>query len=296
MEPITLEKAKETFFLACQCEGRSKQTLDLYHYILKSFDKFLDGRAITEVTPTDIRRYLFHLTDKGYSKSTVYTHHKNLRAFFNFLVAEGLMDKSPVDPIKSPKVPKVFPYVLSEEEVLQLLGAAKGHLFTHKRNYAMVCLMLDTGIRVGELVNLKMDDISFASMTLKVKGKGEIERTIIFSKKSAKAMTAYIGARGHQPYEDALFISQQGNALKRNSVLQIVKRLGDKAGLHDKRVCPHTLRHTFATLYIKRGGSPFVLQRLLGHSDIKTVMVYVNLVGKDLREDYFRHSPLDGIK
>ncbi len=171
-----------------------------------------------------------------------------MRAFFNFLEADELIESSPVKAVKSPKIPRVFPYVLSEEEVHKLLLAAKGKSFSAKRNYAMLCLFLDTGIRVSELCNLKLDDIKFATMSIKVIGKGNKERVILFSKKCAKALMKYIKARSFVPFEDILFVNKEGEPFKRRGILQIIHRLGKKAGIKGKRVSPHTLRHTFATL------------------------------------------------
>ena len=293
---LTFTKAKESFFLAVQVEGRSKRTLDLYEVALKAFESYFVNRNPVEATPMEIRKYLLHLQDKGYAKATVYTHQKELRVFYNFLASEELIEKNPMNGIKQLRIPKIYPYVLSEEDIDKLLVAAKGKRYESKRNLAILKMFLDTGLRVSELSDLVLDDIDFTTMSIKVVGKGHKERTVFFGRTTAKSLKSYIVVRGNIPFEDRIFVTRQGGCLDRLVILKIVNRIGKRAGLHDKRVCPHTLRHTFATLYIKRGGSPFVLQRLLGHSDIKTVMVYVNLVGKDLREDYFRHSPLDSIK
>lgn len=291
MKTLTFNKAKESFYLMAQVEGRSKETLKLYDYVLNRFQQFLEDKPLEQIEANDIRQYLFQLSDKGYSKSTVYTHHKELSALFRFLASEGAITSNPMENIKAPTLPKEFPYALAEEEIAKLLRTTKGNTFTAKRNYAIICLLLDSGMRASELTSLKLDDLNLAACQATVKGKGQKTRTVLFGKKCAKALSAYLKARSFIPYEDCLFVTQEGNPLNRVSHRRTLARLAEKAGLQDKKVCPHTLRHTFATFYIKRGGNPFVLQRLLGHSDIKTVMIYVNLVGRDLREDYFRHSP-----
>lgn len=287
--------ARDAFFLAAQVEGKSKRTLELYETTLKAFESFLEDTSPLEATSNDIRRFLLHLEVCGFAKATIYTHQKQLRVLYNFFSCEGHLEKNPMEAIRQIRLPRFYPYVLSEEDVLKLLRAAKGKSFLAKRNFALISLFLDTGIRVSEANKLTMESVNIAACSIKVKGKGGKERTILFGKSTAKAILSYLKARGSFPFEDHLFVSRKGEPLERCYVGRIIRRLGNEAGIQGKRISPHTLRHTFATLYIKRGGSPFVLQRLLGHADIKTVMLYVNLVGRDLRDDYFKHSPIDGL-
>lgn len=285
---LTYSKAKESFFLAAEVEGRSKRTLELYEETLRAFESFLNSEDPIEVEPNDIRRFLFHLKDKGYAKATIFTHIKELKVFYSFLVSEEIIEKSPMQSIKQIRMPKLFPYCPSEEDIHLLFSVTKGKTFEAKRNYCLLTLFISTGIRVSEACNLTLDDINLAAFTLIVRGKGEKERTVLFDKHSAKALNAYLKVRLNVPFENALFISaKRDEPLTRNGILQIIRRLAKKAGIM-RRIFPHSLRHFFATEYLRRGGSIVVLQHLLGHSDLKTVLIYVNMTQRDLREDYFK--------
>lgn len=289
---LSYQKIRDSFFLATTIEGRSHHTLELYEYILASFERFLNDKNPLEAEAGNIRRYLLSLSEKGYKKATIATHYKKLHAFYNFLSSEGIIEKNPLSLVKSPKLPRCYPYVLSEEEVVKLLRVARGKTFEDKRNYAMLLFFLDTGARVSEVTGLTLDDVSLATYTARVRGKGERERTVHFGKETAKTLSAYLRSRGVLPHEDTFFVSRRGEGLGRHAVLRMVKRLGGKAGIVGKRVSPHTLRHTSATFWVKNGGDPVSLQRQLGQSDPRMVDVYVNLVGRDLKEAHSKYSPL----
>ena len=149
---------------------------------------------------------------------------------------------------------------------------------------------------MSELTGLNVDDVELATYTARVNGKTG-ERTVHYGKTTAKALSSYLKSRGFIPHEDAFFvsISKGKNRLTRSGVLQLVKKLGNKAGISGKRVSPHTLRHTAATFWIKNGGDTVSLRRQLGHVDHRMVDVYVNLVGKDLAEAHSKYSPLKRI-
>lgn len=158
----------------------------------------------------------------------------------------------------------------------------------------MIMFFLDTGLRVSELCGITLDDINFTAYNARVSGKTG-ERTVHFSKETAKALSRYLKARGLIAHEDRLFVVGE-NRLRRDTCLKIIKRLGVKAGIDKKkRVSPHTLRHTAATFWIKNGGDATTLQRQLGQVDPRMVDVYVNLVGKDLAEAHSKYSPLKRI-
>ncbi len=284
------QKIKSTFFLAATIEGRSNNTIEQYDYVLKPYERFLGDKTPIEASTHDLRQYILKLSEKGYKKSTIYTHHKILKVFYNFLVAEEHVTVNPIAKIKAPRFPRSYPYVLSEEDVLKLFRVAKGKTFEHKRNYSILVFLLDTGVRVSELCRLNIEDVNLATLTAKIsEAKGGKDRVVHFSKQTARALSKYLKTRGVDPYEDRFFTSRHIEPIKRHAVLRMMKRLGDKAKLKGKRISPHTLRHTCATFWIKNGGDPVSLQRQLGQSDPRMVDVYVNLVGKDLKE---AHSKL----
>jgi site-specific recombinase XerD len=295
MQTTNYLQAKESFFLSAQVEGKSRRTLELYEETLKKFELFLKDKDLLCANSTDIRQFLFSLEKQGFAKATLYTHHKELRVFYNFLLNEGYISENPMKGIKPPKMPRVYPYVLSEEDVEKLLRATRKNSFEGKRDYAILLTFIDTGIRVSELINLSIDDVSLAIYTMKVRGKGDRERVVYFSKDTAKAISAYIKTRGFIAYEDSFFVSRSEEPMNRNSVLQMLKRLAKRAKIKDKRVSPHTFRHTSATFWIKNGGDTVSLRTQLGHVDTRMVDVYVNLVGKDLRDAHRKYSPVSRL-
>lgn len=285
----TLTAAREDYLLSCQIEGKTKQTLGLYARVTGRFVSYVHEKAPEEITAHDVRSYLANL---NCSTVTVNIHCRTLRAFLNFLVKNGYIERNPMDTVPTPRVPRVFPYVLSEEEVAALLKVAR----SSERDYAVLLFLLDTGVRASELVGLSVDDLSLAARSARVFGKGAKERMVFFSDVTARALARWLSVREPAAFVDSLFVNRRGEVLTSSGVLQLVRRLGKRAGLEGKRVSPHTLRHTFATLYVKEGGDAHSLQQMLGHTTTKMAEAYVNLVGRDLAEAHRRYSPVGRLE
>ena len=250
-----------------------------------------------EVRPGDVRRWIAHKLDGGYRKATVNIRLRALKAAFNWLYREGRLKENPFAGIRPLKVPKQYPKVLSEPEVLALVKAARSQASagtpTGKRNYAMLLTFLDAMLRLQELLDLELPDLNLQARSLRVRhGKGDKERIVYMGRRLTKAMRDWLAVRGHVPGSDWVFISRSGERLDPRNVQRILERLGRRAGV---KVSPHRLRHTGATLFIRNGGDPFSLQRLLGHADIQTTMVYVHMAGSALREAHARASPVDRL-
>jgi integrase/recombinase XerD len=198
--------------------------------------------------------------------------------------------------VEIPRVPDVFPRVLSEDEIKALLRAAKKPSWTGIRNYAMLLTFLDTGIRLSELISLDVKDVDLTGRTLRVRhGKGAKERHVFGGRFLLRALRSWLEVHGSTRSDEPLFVTRNGDRHDSRNVDRIVERIAVRAGLEGVRVTPHVLRHTFATHYIMNGGDPFSLQRILGHSDIKTTMIYVNLAGVGLKEAHAKASPVDRL-
>lgn len=271
----TLATARAEYLMACQIEGKSKGTLDIYSRVTNRFCNSTGDKPLSEVTPNDIRSYLVNMDNC--SKVTVSIHCRTLRSFFNFLVESNYIEKNPMTEIKTPKVPTIYPHILSEEEVGELLKVAR----PNPRDYSIMLLILDTGVRATELCGIKLQDLSLATMNVRVLGKGQKERTVYYSKSTAKAISRWLSVRKTEAYEDALFVNCRGEPLTRSGLLQLVRRLGRKAAIKGERVSPHTLRHTAATYYVKEGGDPHSLQMMLGHTTTKMAEKYVGHVRQE---------------
>ncbi|MHC9542471.1 MAG: tyrosine-type recombinase/integrase [Vulcanimicrobiota bacterium] len=283
----------DSFFLRARVEGISKGRIQNYEIVLRSFSKFLGVKSLDEITRDEIRGYLLHLEERKLAKPTIALHYDVLHTFFTFCKREEILQKSPMDLLKPPRLPKQFPYVFSDSQVQSLLKAPDQKIYEGLRNYVMLLTFLDTGIRRSELIKLKLRDINLQERSMRVLGKGDRERIVYMGKTLVKALHKWLQIRGLHDFEEAVFISKRGEGLEKRYLDKVVQRLGKKAGISGTRCSPHTLRHTFATNYIRNGGDPFSLQQLLGHSDIKTCMIYVHMAGVALREAHAKYSPVD---
>lgn len=283
MEKIRMESVREEYLLCRQIEGLATGTLQIYSKVTLLFAEYLQGE---EITPTRIRGFIAWLgVERNTTTVNIYT--RALRTYVRWLAREGYLQEDPMKDIRTPKVPKKFPNVLSEEEVAALLRVAKAR----PRDYAITLFMLDCGVRASELCDLHIEDVFLLTKSARVFGKGSKERIVFFSPVTAKALARWLSVRPHKPYEDSLFLGVRGEPLTRHGLGHIVTRLAKKAGIQ-RRIGPHAMRHTFATLYVKNGGDAHSLMRLMGHASTAMAQRYVDLVGRDLAEAHQRYSPV----
>jgi len=219
---------------------------------------------------------------------------RSVRVFANFLEREGMVETSPMAGVEIPRVPQSFPTVLTTREIQKMLRAAKTKTWYGTRDHAMLATFLDTGLRLSELINLDAVDVDLQSLSIRIRnGKGSKDRQVYIGRTLARSLRRWAEVRPYGLGSDAYFSTRDGRRLDQRNVARIIERISARANLGERRIHPHLLRHTFATHFIKNGGDPFSLQRLLGHSDIKTTMIYVNLAGADLEEAHAKASPVD---
>lgn len=297
---VSLDEAINDFTLMAKVDGRSEKTLDLYSYVFKNFSHhFHQSKLLREVKAKDIRGYLANLMDRDLKNTTVAIHHRVIQTFFNWLVAEGKLQKSPTKNIDEPKTPNKFPKVLNEEQIEKLLYTAKNwrKTWAGHRNFTIIVTFLDTGLRLSELVNALLDDLSLKNRSLKVHGKGAKDRTVYFGRRTHRCLKQWLESREKisNIWDETLFISQQGEKLKKPHVQRLITRIQRKADLQDIQVSPHVLRHTAATLAIQKGLDPFSLKRQFGWAQMKTALRYVHMSNKALQESYRKSSPIDNL-
>jgi len=291
---MLLEMAREEYLLARHLEGLSPRTLEEYDRKTSRFVTFVQGLGVNdigEVTTGDIKKYLSALIGTC-NMVTVGIHVKILRTYFRWLVINGILETDPMARIPKPREPNRFPYILSEAELSKLLKVAR----PSPRDFAVVSVLLDSGIRASELCGLTLGDLDLRDQCLIVRqGKGGKGRAVFFCDLTARALSRWLVARG-DVLCDSLFVSQYNRPLTRSGLLQIINRLGKRAGIENgKRVSPHVLRASCATCYVKNGGDPHSLSRLLGHSSTRMAERYVNLVANDVREIHKRCSPVRSV-
>ncbi|MCI2429674.1 tyrosine-type recombinase/integrase [Candidatus Acetothermia bacterium] len=276
--------------------GRSRKTLALYEWVFEQVHQAIGDKPLSQLDTMTLRRFLSELIERNWKPTSVSIVHRVFNAFLNWCKRESLVTSNPLDGIPAPKTPKVFPFILDESQVRSLLAACNRSNLHEARNYAMLLLFIDCGLRLNELIGLRLGDVSLAQRSLKVHGKGARDRIVFMGARTAKAHRRWLELRGFRTgYSDALFIDRKGEPLKPRWVQQVIARLGVKAGIKGVRVSPHTLRHTAATLAVKNGMDPFALQRLLGWENISTALKYVHLAGTALREAHAKASPVDRL-
>lgn len=277
--------------------GLSDNSIKSYDFDLILFKKFLDLNQIKD-TPLNcksetIKNYLYkNLSDKK-SRSQARSI-SALKSFFNYLVFEGLIKDSPISNIEAPKLERKLPEVLTEDEINQLIKSVNlNHVFG-QRNKTIIEVLYGTGIRVSELVNLKLSNIFFRESILKVNGKGDKERFVPLGKIASTEIKTYLNIRDRMKIDskntDILFINRYGRKLTRSMIFKIIKDASKSIEL-EKKISPHTLRHSFATHLLKNGADLRTIQLILGHESITTTEIYTHLDTFHLEEVLKKYHP-----
>lgn len=244
-------------------------------------EDYLRGQGITEtdkVTRTSLNSYILYLEKNGKATTTISRELAAIKAFFHYEFKEGKIKRDPAELLKAPKVEKKAPVILTVEEVQALLAQPEGKNAKELRDKAMLELLYATGIRVSEIINLKLDDINL-NVGFLVCRDGQRERTIPFGKRASKALNEYLNqARGELlkgQESDWLFTNCNGKAMTRQGFWKIIKYYGEKAGIQAD-ITPHSLRHSFAAHLLRSGADIQAVQAMLGHSDMATTQVYAS--------------------
>ena len=277
--------------------GLSTLTVDAYRRDLLRFVEFVDREGRSEprsVTAADVRNYVLHLGGLGLAPTTVRRAQSALRTYFGFLVEEGVTEHDPTEGLESPRVGRPLPDVLSYEEVLKLLEAPSVDSPVYWRDKAILEVLYATGVRVSELAGLKLAGLDLKLGLCTVSGKGAKERMVPLGEPARVALRRYLnGVRARLDRGRSgghVFLSRHGRRLSRTSIWSLVREAARAAGL-DKRVSPHTLRHTFATHLLEGGADLVSVQELLGHVDISTTQIYTHLDRDYLRSVHRKHHP-----
>jgi site-specific recombinase XerD len=301
--------------------NHSEKTLEWHQTALglmrRFFEEELDIYQIDDVEADDISAWFAHMRTtpgargKMRSERTIQTYARSARAFFHWLIHRGTLDLNPFDRVVFPKVGRPLIQTITNEEFEQLLLACAppnetGYLAERAmvRNRAILWLLYDTGIRVSELTNLRLDDLDRKKGIVTVLGKGSKERRIALGQNCLRNLSYYLDK--HRPDEEELadwgsagedhvFLSETRQPLTKNGMEMLFKRLKERAGITGKRISPHIFRHTFAMNYLLKSNDPFSLQELLGHEDLTTVLNYIHMNDTILQEQKRKFSPGDHI-
>ncbi|GAP01161.1 tyrosine recombinase XerD subunit [Fructobacillus fructosus] len=276
--------------------GLSANTITAYRQDLTTFSKFLDKqkRDLGSVDHLLVLRFLNQLRMAGRANTSIARMVTTLRKCFAYLKKEGVVAHDPMQTIKPPKKAQHLPAVLTINEVDDLLAVPDVEKPLGIRNKAMLELMYATGLRVSELVHLKLTDLHLDLAMLQTIGKGDKERIIPVGEVAIDWLKTYLRdsrpklLKGQQ--SEAVFLNDHGRPISRQGVWLLIKNLVKAAGIQ-KDVSPHTLRHSFATHILENGADLRIVQELLGHSDISTTQIYTHISKKRLTEVYDQFHP-----
>ncbi|CAM3987479.1 site-specific tyrosine recombinase XerD [Mesobacillus thioparans] len=280
-------------------KGLSKNTIVSYKRDLNSYIHYLKNveelKDLNGVQRPQIVHFLKFLKDTGKSSKTLARHIASIRAFHHFLLREKAVDHDPTVHIESPQHERSLPKVLSMEEVETLLDSPKLTDPFGYRDKAMLEMMYATGIRVSELIGLKLSDVHLTMGFVRCMGKGSKERIIPIGKTASDAIEEYLdkgrpklASKKHK--DDSLFLNHHGKGLSRQGFWKILKRLTSEAGI-EKELTPHTLRHSFATHLLENGADLRAVQEMLGHADISTTQIYTHVTKTRLKDVYTKFHP-----
>jgi integrase/recombinase XerC len=283
MRTITLEKGLATFLNALSGKNRSAATIRAYQTDIQQFISFLHANNVSiqkpeEVEKIDVVEYLSALAKRELTGIARARKMSAIREYFRFLEGVGVISKSPTTGIETPKREKNGRQVLRPDEYTKMLSLAGAN----PRDYAVLQVFLQTGIRVSELANLTVDDIDFIKPSITVRGKGSVEREIALEKKGIHALKSYLGVRP-ESISKRVFLNYQGEPISERGIRKLVVKYRKEAGITKKASC-HTFRHTFATCKAEKGVPAYQLQQWLGHANLNTTQIYIHLGKQNARK------------
>jgi integrase/recombinase XerD len=267
-----------------------------YKRDLGKLSQYLEERGITDVkdiTAEILESYIVYLGENHFAAATISRNVASIKAFVHYLCKEEIIKENIAEGLKAPKIEKKMPEILTPEEVIWLLEQPKGDTPKELRDKAMLELLYATGIRVTELITLKVSDVNM-QMGYIICRDGSKERVIPFGAAAKKALTNYLEkARNVMLFDlhsDILFVNCSGQPMSRQGFWKLIKYYAKKAGIQAD-ITPHTLRHSFAAHLVENGADLRSVQEMLGHSDISTTQVYANMTHNRIREVYSKAHP-----
>ena len=278
-------------------DGLARNTLESYRRDLVQFGAWLgarDGKSLLAASHADLLGFLAHRVQRRAKATTASRELSSLKRFYRYVLRQGRISADPTLNIDSPKLPRPLPKSLTERDVESLLAAPQVEQALGLRDRTMLETLYASGLRVSELVTLKLPQVSQDMGVVRVIGKGSKERLVPLGEEALAWIRRYLkegrpallGARA----SEALFVTARGEGMTRQAFWYLIKRYAARAGLN-KALSPHTLRHAFATHLLNHGADLRVVQLLLGHSDISTTQIYTHVARERLKQLHARHHP-----
>ncbi|MDO5575163.1 MAG: site-specific tyrosine recombinase XerD [bacterium] len=274
----------------------SNNTEMSYKRDLMKFRKYMEEQGIEsvdQITVTNLNSFILYLEKNGFAAATISRNIAAIKAFFHYSLKEGTIKADPSETLKSPKIEKHVPEVLTPEEVVRLLEQPKGEAPKELRDKAMLELLYATGIRVSELISISVEDINLQMGYIVCKDASK-ERVIPFGSEAKHALIHYLNQGREAMIADnhshVLFTNCSGQQMSRQGFWKLIKYYAKKAGI-ESDITPHTLRHSFAAHLVENGADLRSVQEMLGHSDISTTQIYASMNHNRIREVYAKAHP-----
>ncbi len=298
LSKITIYQAVEKFIRTKSTKNVSEKTIEYYRHTLKPFVTFLEEIDVLvpeDVITEDIHEFIEERKKKGNKPPTINKYLRAIEAFFRYLQVQDIIKSNPVAGFGRLQETKRVIRTLDEKMITRMFDVIDRGTFVGERNFLFILLLLDTGVRLNEALELKLTDILWDQRTIYVLGKYSKERFVPFSDTLAMYLEYYLDRRGTLEH-DYIFVNIEGDQLRRRTIQDAVLDYANSANIKGVRISPHTFRHTFAKMYLMRGGDVFSLQKILGHSCIEMVRVYVEMFSHDITEQHNKFTPLNNFK
>lgn len=271
----------------------SKNTINSYDIDLKKFTLYFKDKKIENISSNDLKDYIKYLNKQNLNEKSIARNISCLKSFYKYLIIEKIVKNNITDALYMPKLQKSLPNILSPDEVDKLLDIKLTDTFSY-RNKAMIELMYSSGLRVSELVDLKLQDIDLSQDIVRIFGKGSKERIIPIGDYAKEYLEIYINEYRNSMFKNGIneyvFLNNHGNKMTRQGFFKIIKKISNEVGIK-KEISPHTLRHSFASHMLKYGADLRTIQELLGHSDISTTQIYTHITNEELKNNYKEYHP-----
>lgn len=292
---LNISNAIDLFIRNCRVRNLTDSTVEFYRGSLSIFKRILDDIGVSnvrEITQDHVDECILRRRDEKVSDGTINTNVRAWRAFWTYLRTEGYVEHDLR--ISTIKTAKKHVEIFSKQQLKRLLSIPDKNTFTGYRDYVIMLTLYDTMVRISELIGIKTNDIDWKRGIIRILGKGRKERLVMFQDTLKRHLREYVNIRGILDH-DYVFVNIDNGPIAKRTVQQEIRRYGDLAGITNTRVSPHTFRHTGAVHYLLNGGDIRSLQEILGHSDIKTTEIYLNLVAADLSRQHRKYSPLERL-
>jgi len=275
-------------------DGLSQNTLQAYRRDLKNYQAWLRSDDLLSVSPQRLNDYFYQLHEQGKSAKSIARATSTLKRFYQYLIEQKLITTDPSALLKSPKLIKKIPHVLSEHQIENLLDAPDITTSLGMRDKAILELMYASGLRVSELVTLPFEQINLSAGLVQVTGKGNKERIVPIGEMAQEAIEAYVRSARPQlvknKWVETLFVSRLGRPMTRQTLWHRIKNLALDADIRVD-LSPHDLRHAFATHLLNHGADLRTVQLLLGHEDLSTTQIYTHVAKERLQKVHQQHHP-----